>query len=43
MTSGLTRESEADVVVEHGDLAHRPGVLQLERRLLLDTEDDARR
>lgn len=36
-----TGKAEADVVIEHGRLAHRPRVLQLEDRLLLDGEDDA--
>lgn len=37
-----TSESEADVVVEHGDFPHRPGILQLQDRLLLDAKHDAR-
>lgn len=31
------------MVINHGDLADGPRVLQLESRLLLDAEDDARR
>lgn len=38
----LTSKGNADVVVQHRDLADRPGVLELERRLLLDAEHDAR-
>lgn len=38
---GRTGEAEADVVVEHGRLAHGARVLQLEDALLLDGEDDA--
>jgi hypothetical protein len=38
-----TGKGKADVVVNHGDLADRSRVLQLEGRLLLDAEHDARR
>jgi hypothetical protein len=30
------------MVIKHGNLAHRPGVLQLQRRLLLHAEDYTR-
>jgi hypothetical protein len=35
-----TCKCDANVVVEHGDLADGAGVLQLKRRLLLNTKDD---
>ena len=35
-----TGKGEADVIVEHDDLAHCARVLELENRLLLDAEDD---
>jgi len=37
-----TGKGDTDVVVKHSDLAHRPGVLELERRLLLHAENDTR-
>lgn len=39
-TTQLTSKRNADMVVEHSDLAHRPRVLELQGRLLLDAEDD---
>jgi hypothetical protein len=39
-TTTLTGKGEADMVVEHCDLAHRPGVLKLKDRLFLHPEHD---
>lgn len=38
---GRTRKSQADVIIQHRRLPHRPRVLELQDRLLLDGEDDA--
>lgn len=35
-----TGKGKADVIIEHGHFAYCPGVLELERRLLLYTQDD---
>ena len=38
-TMRLTRKCQANVIVQHDNFAYCPGVLKLQNRLLLDSED----